>query len=126
MTTPRKKKPPMSEENSRTISAKWSVSIPVALIVISAIATNLGMYYSMDGKTAVLDTKVEMIQRGVSEIKTAVQKLSVDTSAEVRSIRREQEATKEKLNIRITALRIELATVKGMIPKADRDSDRPK
>lgn len=126
MTTPRKKKPPMPEENSRTISAKWSVSIPVAIILISAVTTNLGMYYSMDGKNAVLDTKVEMIQRGVSEIKTAVQKLSVDTSAEVRSIRREQEATKEKLNTRITALQIELATVRGMIPKADRDSDRPK
>jgi len=117
MTSPTK---PSSDQ--RVISAKWAVSVPLMVIVVSIVATNLGMYYGMDGKTAVLDTKVEQIQGSVQKIEDAVGKLATTTSAELRSLRAQQTVIREKLASEITNLRVELATVRASI---GRPSDGP-
>ncbi len=91
MTVTAKKSSDPSEARMVVLSPKVAFTLPVVLIVVGIVSSNLTMMLGMSGKTDVLDTKIVTISEDVAEIKQSLAAMSTE----------------------LTNVRVELATLKA-------------
>lgn len=83
----------MSTPSDKTLvlSTKAALTIPIVLVVVSIVASNLTMHLGLSSKTKVLDTQFTVIAEDVHEIKS----------------------TLRDMNHELTELKVEVATLKA-------------
>lgn len=80
------------EEKTIVLSSKLAFTLPIVLIVVGIVSSNVTMMVGMSGKTDVLDTKIVTISEDVAEIRKSM----ADMSAELTNVRVELAALKAK------------------------------
>lgn len=102
--------PPKPDDSlPRTLSAKWSLSFPLVAVLITVVLTNAGLWFNAQSKADVLGTQFAAVAEDVGEIKGVLTKFTSETSAELRSLRKENTAIRERFASEVSDLRVALA-----------------
>lgn len=82
---------PSADSKSIVLSTKAALTIPLVLVIVSIVASNLTMHLGLQSKTSILDTKFDVVAEDVREIKGTLSFMSKE----------------------LTTLKVEVATLKA-------------
>ena len=91
------------------VSTRWGLSIPIVVLIVTVVVSNLTMFFDMQSKTTVLGEQFRAVAEDVTEIKGVLTEFTAATSAELRSLRQENVAIRERFNVEVTNLKVQLA-----------------
>jgi len=113
MTAPKKKPEPPAPttEPMSVISTRWGVSIPIVVLIVTVVVSNLTMFFNMQSRTSVLGEQFKAVANDVTEIKGVLTKFTGETSAELRALRSENVNIRERFTAELTDLKVRLATL---------------
>ena len=115
MTAP--KKLADTETAMPVLSTRWGVSIPIVVLIMTVVVSNLTMFFNMQSRTSVLGEQFKAVADDVTEIKGVLTKFTSGTSAELRALRKENADIREHFSAELTSLKVQLATVVANGPK---------
>lgn len=106
--------PKPDEPPTRTLSAKWSMSFPLVAVLLSIVLTNAGLWFNAQSKAEVLGIQFTAVAKNVDEIKGVLTKFTSETSAELRSLRQENTAIRERFATEVSVLKVEIAKLTAL------------
>jgi len=115
MTAP--KKLADTETAMPVLSTRWGVSIPIVVLIVTVVVSNLTMFFNMQSRTSVLGEQFKAVAADVTEIKTSLGKFTAEAAAELRQLRQENVAIRQTFNAQLTELKVQLATLAANGPK---------
>lgn len=113
------KKTPLADTETAmpVLSTRWGVSIPIVVLIVTVVVSNLTMFFNMQSRTSILGEQFKAVAQDVTEIKTSLGKFTADASAELRALRLENVKDRERFTAELTELKVQLATLVANGPK---------
>ncbi len=108
---------PDDSRSMPVLSTRWGVSIPIVVLIVTVVVSNLTMFFNMQSRTSVLGEQFKAVAEDVTEIKGVLTKFTGETSAELRQLRAENVAIRQTFNAQLTELKVKLATLSASGPK---------
>lgn len=99
------------------LSTRWGVSIPIVVLIVTVVVSNLTMFFNMQSRTSVLGEQFKAVATDVTEIKGSLAKFTGEASAELRALRVENVQIREKFTAELTELKVKMATITANGPK---------
>lgn len=99
------------------LSTRWGVSIPIVVLIVTVVVSNLTMFFNMQSRTSVLGEQFKAVAADVTEIKGVLTKFTGEASAEMRALRLENVKDRERFTAELTSLKVQLATLVASGPK---------